>query len=84
MSEKYFVYILKSKRDGKGYTGFTADLENRMRQHSENTGGYTKGRGPWELIWYGVFEDRQLAEDFERYLKSGSGIAFSRKRLVRM
>jgi hypothetical protein len=33
-------------------------------------------------VWYGAFATRALAEDFERYLKSGSGKAFAYKRLV--
>jgi len=82
MKNKYYVYIIKSETSGGIYTGFTTDLENRLKQHNEEVGGYTKNRGPWEAIWYGVFEDRQLAESFERYLKSGSGIAFARKRLM--
>jgi predicted GIY-YIG superfamily endonuclease len=84
MKEKYFVYILKSELSGKIYTGFTTDLQSRMKQHNENAGGYTKNRGPWELIWYGTFKDREIAEDFEKYLKCGSGIAFARKRLIRL
>lgn len=82
MSGKYFVYIIKSVENDKLYTGFTTNLENRMKQHNENIGGYTKGRGPWELAWYSVFSKRRLAENFERYLKSGSGFAFARKRLI--
>jgi predicted GIY-YIG superfamily endonuclease len=83
MQRNYCVYILKSLNDRKTYTGFTTDLKNRIKQHNENIGGYTKNRGPWEIIWYGVFRERHLAECFERYLKSGSGIAFARKRLIR-
>jgi len=83
MSEKYFAYILKSQETGKPYTGFTTDIVNRVRQHNEGIGGFTKGRGPWDLVWYGAFADRQLAENFEKYLKTGSGIAFARKRLMR-
>lgn len=84
MNEKYFVYILRSKSNDKTYTGFTADLKNRMKQHNGGIGGYTKNRGPWELIWYSVFGSRSLAESFEKYLKSGSGIAFARKRLLKI
>ncbi|MFA4904994.1 MAG: GIY-YIG nuclease family protein [Candidatus Margulisiibacteriota bacterium] len=82
MKIKYFVYILRSQRDGKTYVGYTSDLQNRVRQHNENVGGYTKNRGPWDLIWYGAFDSHELAEKFESYLKSGSGIAFARKRLI--
>ncbi|KKR91135.1 MAG: hypothetical protein UU42_C0021G0002 [Candidatus Woesebacteria bacterium GW2011_GWA1_41_13b] len=37
---------------------------------------------PWKLVWYCAFENKGKAEDFELYLKSGSGKAFVYKRLV--
>ena len=82
MSSKGFVYIIKSKKNGQIYTGFTADLENRLKQHNEGESGFTKGKGPWELIWYSRFKDRNKAKAFEEYLKTGSGIAFMRKRFL--
>jgi len=82
MGDRFFVYIIKSTTSGKTYTGFTTDLENRLKQHNGNVGGYTKNRGPWEIVWFGAFRERQLAEKFEMYLKKGSGIAFARKRLI--
>ncbi len=84
MNSKYYVYILKSEANDGAYTGFTTDLENRLRQHNENIEGYTKNRGPWKLIWYCVFEGKKQAKEFEKYLKTGSGIAFARKRLMMM
>jgi putative endonuclease len=36
---------------------------------------------PWRLVTYVAFSDRAKAEEFERYLKSGSGHAFANKRL---
>lgn len=84
MAKNYYVYILRSEKDERFYTGFTTDLEKRVKEHQENKSTYTRGRGPWKLKWYGVFGDRLLAEKFERYLKSGSGIAFCRKRLLKL
>ena len=37
---------------------------------------------PWEIIWSASFETQKLATDFEKYLKTASGIAFMRKRLI--
>ncbi|NQU18142.1 MAG: GIY-YIG nuclease family protein [Candidatus Saganbacteria bacterium] len=84
MARNYLVYVLRSERDGRFYTGLTVDLEKRIREHQEGLSKYTKNKGPWKLKWYGVFSDIQLAEKFERYLKTGSGIAFCRKRLLRV
>jgi hypothetical protein len=36
---------------------------------------------PWKLVTYVAFSDIEKARAFERYLKSGSGHAFAKKRL---
>jgi hypothetical protein len=36
------------------------------------------------LAWYAAFENEQLARSFEAYLKTASGKAFARKRLLRV
>ena len=82
MKIKYFVYILRNGND-KVYTGYTIDLENRLNQHNDSLSGFTSGKGPWELVWYCAFDDKDIAQSFEKYLKTGSGIAFSRKRLFK-
>ena len=82
MMMKYHVYIIRSKHSGKTYTGFTSDLSGRIKQHNSDSSTYTKGKGPWELVWFAAFETREKALDFEKYLKSGSGYAFARKRLI--
>jgi hypothetical protein len=40
------------------------------------------GFGPWEIVWYAGFSSEEAARAFECYLKSGSGRAFLRKRLL--
>jgi hypothetical protein len=34
---------------------------------------------PWKVKFYAAFETLELAQAFERYLKSGSGHAFGKK-----
>ncbi|WP_136464963.1 GIY-YIG nuclease family protein [Flagellimonas onchidii] len=75
------VYILKCS-DGKFYTGFTNNLQRRLKEHREGKSFSTSYRLPFELVTYIVFSDRQKAYAFEKYLKSGSGIAFRNKRLI--
>jgi putative endonuclease len=48
----YYVYVIQSKKDKQFYTGFTRDLENRIREHNEGRVSSTKERGPFELIYY--------------------------------
>lgn len=78
---KQYVYFLRCS-DGTTYTGCTNNLDKRMERHRKGQVHYTKTRLPFELVTYIVFTDKQKAYDFERYSKSGSGKAFSKKRLI--
>ena len=77
-----YVYCLISVNDPTlRYIGFTENLRERLADH--NTGGTqsTSNGRPWKLQGYVAFDSKSKAVAFERYLKSGSGIAFARKRL---
>ena len=80
----YIVYILKSlKEANQYYVGLTEDLGRRLQNHNnEDNSGYSKRYAPWEVETYVFFKSRDRAIVFEKYLKSGSGYAFLRKRLV--
>jgi len=78
----YYIYILKSLKSKTLYYGYTTDLNKRIKEHNEGKTKYTKGHTPWKLVWYCGFPSKQIAKDFELYLKSGSGKAFVYKRLV--
>ena len=66
----YFVYVLKNP-EGRLYIGFTTDLDRRVRQHQEGNAGWTRCRGPWELVYFETFTDRSEAMRRERNLKRG-------------
>lgn len=80
----FYTYILRSKKTkGAIYVGYTEDLKKRLIQHNdEKNVGYTKRHAPWEIESYFALTNKQKAKDFERYLKSNSGKAFLRKRLI--
>ena len=78
----YYVYVLKSKKDGSYYTGSTEDLKNRLTQHNQHNSRYTSTKVPYHLVWYGAFLDKKKALVFEKYLKSSSGFAFRNKHLI--
>jgi predicted GIY-YIG superfamily endonuclease len=78
----YYTYILQSQKDRTFYVGVTDDLRKRIREHNSGKTRYTSSRMPYELIWYCAFMDKKRAYDFEKYLKSGSGNAFFKKRLI--
>jgi UPF0213 protein CPE1444 len=55
---------------GSLYTGWTNNLEKRFRNHCEGKGAkYTRGRGPLELVYYEVFEDKKDAMKREYAIK---------------
>lgn len=79
----YYVYVLQSEKDYKWYTGCTDDLQKRFKEHN---GGYvssTKGRGPFQLLYYEASLDKHDAFAREKYLKSGMGKRYLRVRLKR-
>jgi predicted GIY-YIG superfamily endonuclease len=53
-----------------------------MLRHAKGGVSYTAKRLPIELLFYCAFKDKYVAIAFEKYLKSGSGSAFMKKRLV--
>ena len=77
----WYVYILKCS-DNSYYTGCTNNLKERLSRHNKGQIHYTKDKFPLELITYTAFRDKYKAFAFEKYLKSGSGIAFRNKRLI--
>jgi len=48
---RHFVYIVEC-RDGTYYTGYTPDLERRLKLHNNGRGAkYTRDRRPVNLVW---------------------------------
>ncbi len=76
----YHVYILKCC-DSTYYTGCTNDINARLIRHNRGEVHYTSSRLPLELMCSVSFKDKYKAFAFEKYLKSGSGKAFAKKRL---
>ena len=77
----WYVYFLKCN-DGLIYTGCTSNINERLQRHNKGQVKFTQSRLPFELVTYIAFSDKYKAYDFERYSKSGSGKAFSKKRFL--
>ncbi len=79
----FTVYILTSKNyPERCYIGVTQNLELRLKEHNSGNSLYSKRYAPWQLETYMVFRNKQRAGEFERYLKSGSGFVFLKKRFI--
>lgn len=79
----FYTYVMRSSRDGYWYTGATEDLRKRFKLHNENKVDITKGRGPFELIYYEACKNKPDAFAREKYLKSGPGKRYLKNRLKR-
>lgn len=78
----FYVYILQSKKDDSRYIGVTNDLRRRISEHNSGNAKYSNSKKPFVLLWYSAFTDKQIAYEFEKYLKSSSGYAFTKKHLI--
>ena len=66
----WIIYILQCG-DGSLYTGITNDLCRRMAEHEAGHGAkYTRGRGPFQLVYNEFCKDRGFASKRELEIKS--------------
>ncbi len=72
----YYDYLLRSVTDDGFYIGYSTDLRKRLLEHKRGASFATRYRGPWKLIYYEAYTEREDAEGRERYLKSGAGRRF--------
>jgi putative endonuclease len=79
----YCVYILRSKRTGKYYTGYTGDLvEKRLRYHNSGNTKSLQKHTPLEIVRIEEYTRKADAVYRERQIKSyKSGEAF--KKLIK-
>jgi len=77
-----FVYGIRNQAiPPKYYTGLTSDVARRVSEHNTGRCSHTADHGPWFLDVAIAFADERRAVAFERYLKSGSGVAFAHRHL---
>lgn len=72
----FYVYVLRSESDFGFYIGFSTDLKRRLSEHTRGTSFATKSRGPWKLIYYEAYTEREDAEGREKFSKERGRTAF--------
>jgi putative endonuclease len=77
----FYVYVLRSESDSGFYIGYSTDLKRRLSEHTQGAAFATKSRGPWKLIYYEAYTEREDGEGREKFLKSGAGRRFLRTQL---
>lgn len=69
MAGEHLVYILRCK-DGSLYTGYTNNLEHRLNMHESGKGAkYTRGRGPFKVVYIETFSAKEEAMKKEYQIK---------------
>jgi putative endonuclease len=69
----YFVYVLRSKRNGHLYTGSTGNPERRLSEHNAGYSKATRPYRPFDLVHKESFTSRAKAVQREKELKTGKG-----------
>ena len=70
----YFVYFLKSLRNGKIYVGSTGQLpEKRLYQHNIGMNKWTGENGPFKLVYFESSICKTDALMRENFYKTGFG-----------
>lgn len=65
----HWVYVIECD-DGSFYTGYTTDVERRVREHDRGEAAkYTRGRTPVELVYTERFESKSAAMSREYEIK---------------
>lgn len=77
----FYVYVLRSQKDKKFYTGFTKNLEKRLLEHNNGLSASTKYRIPFDLVYFEACLNQQDAIHREKYLKSTYGKRYLKNRL---
>lgn len=69
----WYVYVLRSLKDGQFYIGSTNDLKRRFQQHQRRENISTAKRLPLKLIYFEGHLSKDDALRREKYFKSTKG-----------
>ena len=70
------VYVIGNPT-GKFYIGLSEDVIRRVQQHNDGISKWTKGKGPWSLLWTSEAMSLSDARKLENRLKrQGRGSEF--------
>ena len=80
----FYAYILRSKKDFQLYIGSTNDLRKRFEEHNAGRVFSTRGRIPFELIYYEAYKAKEDAIKRELQLKKfKSAYGQLKKRIIK-
>jgi putative endonuclease len=65
----WFVYILRSDKDGDLYKGITEDIQRRLEEHNFGKSRFTSSKTPWQLVYQKEMPNKREAIIEEKLLK---------------
>lgn len=77
----HFVYVLRSLKDGRFYTGYTENLQKRFDEHNRGKIVSTSLRRPLEIVYYEASRSQKDALHREKYLKTSYGKRYLKGRI---
>ena len=80
----FYIYVLKSQKDGNLYIGSSGDLKTRVKAHNSGKVRSTKGRKPLVLVYYESYLTKTEARGKENFYKSGVGRRLLKEKLEKM
>ena len=69
----YYVYVLRSEKDGKFYIGSTSDVNARLDNHNSGKQRSTRHRIPFKIVYTEKYVDKSDAIKREKQIKSYKG-----------
>ena len=80
LNQSRIVYVIRSvNHPDRYYTGLTDNVHRRVAVHNSGGSKYTAALRPWALVAFTEFTNPESAAEFEQFLKTGSGRAFSKR-----
>jgi putative endonuclease len=69
----FYVYVIKSLKNGRFYTGSTNNINKRIEEHNSGKSEATKNIRPFEVCLIEEYKTRSEACKRERFFKTGKG-----------
>jgi putative endonuclease len=66
----YFLYIIYSESIDQFYIGISSNPDARLLSHNISNKGWTKRGRPWKLAFKKEFENKAIAQKWERFVKN--------------
>jgi len=72
MEGVFVIYVLENPKQRR-YIGITSNLLQRIDAHCKGLSKFTKGKGPWHLVWMSIKLPHTKALQLEKLLKRQKG-----------